>query len=212
MPAHLLFDFDGTLADSLHVALEAYNAVAASHRVLPLTAERFAELRRLPLRERFAALGVSPWRLPALGRDVKREMARRADALVPFPGIPEALRALSAAGYRLNAISSNDEATIRAFLARQGLPAFDHVHPPGGLFGKDRTLRAHLRAERLAPEQALYVGDEERDLEAARRAGVRALAVTWGADTPERLEALAPAGLVHAPAELPQAVSRLLRP
>jgi phosphoglycolate phosphatase len=70
------------------------------------------------------------------------------------------------------------------------------------LLGKHRPLRRALRRTRLTRRQALYVGDEVRDITAARRVGMDAAAVTWGVNTSDLLARYSPVRLIHQPVEL----------
>ena len=60
------------------------------------------------------------------------------------------------------------------------------------LFGKARKLRRVARRAGVAPNQAVVIGDETRDIEAAKAAGMASAAVGWGYATPEALASFAP--------------------
>jgi phosphoglycolate phosphatase-like HAD superfamily hydrolase len=70
------------------------------------------------------------------------------------------------------------------------------------LFGKGKALRRILKADRLEPADVLYIGDEVRDVEAARKAGVAMAAVTWGFHAEPLLRANRPDYVVSDPREL----------
>ena len=67
-----LFDFDGTLADSLRIAVELYNGVAERRGYAQITRENLAELRMLSVLGRCRRLGVPVHRLPGLVVEVGR--------------------------------------------------------------------------------------------------------------------------------------------
>jgi phosphoglycolate phosphatase len=209
-PGHVLFDFDGTLVDSLRLVMGLYNGLATERGWPLLTDDFLPKLRQLPLRERLTALGVPLLRLPFLGREIRRRYAVHIGSLTPIAGIPEALGALAQRRLTLGIVSSNSVPNIERFLQTQALPHFSSVESVPGLWGKHRTLRRYLAIHRLSPSQVIYVGDEVRDLVAARRAGLRAVAVTWGADLESMLGAHQPAGLVRHPSELDGEIVRLL--
>ncbi|WP_343058260.1 HAD family hydrolase [Deinobacterium chartae] len=198
-----MFDFDGTLADSASVAVALYNRVAQPRGWGLLTPENLEELRGLSMQGRFVRLGIPPRAVPALVVRLIR-LYRAEAARVPLhPGVPELLRDLRARGYRLFVVSTNAEETIRAVLARHGLEqAVEEVRTSGRLFGKGRLLSGLLRRHHLLPQRSVYVGDELRDLEASRQAGLRFVAVSWGVDTASGLQRAGPDALVHHPAEI----------
>lgn len=209
MITHVVFDFDGTLADSREVLVRLYNELAARNGFVPLTAGNLEELRRLTILERCSRLGVPPYRLPFLGMQLIRSL-RETMASVPFnEGIPELLRELRGRGLKLLILSSNSEENIRAFLAQHAAEGWvDGIHSGSSLFGKARRMRALMRKAGLRPEQLVYVGDELRDVEACREAGVRVIAVLWGADAEELLRAASPDAVVARPAEIAEWLGR----
>ena len=120
----------------------------------------------------------------------------------PISGIPETLATLHGRGERLAILTSNSEANVEAFLTRHNLPYFEFVSCSSKLFGKGREIRRILRKEKLTPGEILYIGDETRDIEAAKETGLRMAAVTWGYNSEEALQALNPHHLVSLPGEL----------
>lgn len=187
----VVWDFDGTLADSLPAAVRIFNRLAPQFGYAPLG--DVAAARNTGTRQLLRQLGVSLWRLPRLVRAFQAAAAEEADQLKLVPGVTDALAALAAGGTRLGVLSSNREDTIRRCLRANGAEhhfAFVVGYPR--LFGKAKALRRILRAERVARTEALYVGDEQRDVDAALRAGVKVAAVTWGFHTADLLRAAAP--------------------
>ncbi|MBA4064137.1 MAG: carotenoid oxygenase [Isosphaera sp.] len=180
MPYRLVvFDFDGTLADSLPATVEIFNRLAADLGHRPV--EDVAAARAMTTRQFLRHHRISLWRLPRLVRRFHAAAAERADHLRLFPGLPDALAALRAGGARLGILSSNREDTIRRCLRANGVEGlFGFVVGYPKLFGKGKALRRLVRAERVPAAEVVYVGDEVRDVEAARKAGVAAAAVTWG--------------------------------
>lgn len=203
MLSHVVFDFDGTLADSLELAIGLYNTIARGRGYGTLTSENLAELRTLSILQRCERLGVPAYRLPGLVVEVGRAYRQAAGTVALHQGVPELLRTLRERGLQVAIVSTNHEETIRAILARHGVADLvGAVHCSSKLFGKARLLRELMRRERLRPEQLVYVGDEHRDVEASREAGVRVIAVTWGADAEPRLREAAPDALATRPGEI----------
>lgn len=197
----VVFDFDGTLADSLPVAVATFNRLAADMGFTPITDPTAA--RNLGTRQFLKAHGISFWRLPRVVRRFRALAAEHAADLKLFAGIPDALAALALGGAKLGILSSNAEGTIRTALRANG--AEDHFGFVVGyprLFGKGKALKRILRAEKLERADVLYVGDEVRDIEAAQTAGVKCAAVTWGFHTADLLRTANPDFVLEAPGEL----------
>jgi phosphoglycolate phosphatase len=199
---YIIFDFDGTLADSLASAVAIFNRLAPRFRLTPVADLETA--RATPTKQLLRQMGVRFWALPRLVRAFQAEAAGEAEGYLLFPGLPAALAALAGRGHVLGVLSSNREDTIRRCLRANGVEqhfAFVVGYPK--LFGKAKALRRILKAERADRGEVLYVGDELRDVEAAVRAKVAVAAVTWGFHAEALLAAARPTHLIRTPAELP---------
>jgi phosphoglycolate phosphatase len=198
---HVVFDFDGTLVDSLGLLIRTYNGIAERRGFKRMTSDSIAEMRRLDPRARVRFLNIRWYQIPAVARELKRTWQAELSRLQCFPGIPELLADLHGRGMQLGVISSNATENIHNFVALAGLPAFVDVRS-SGIFDKHRVIAKYLRKHRLTPEQVVYVGDEVRDAHACRAAGVRMIAVTWGADQRESFADCPPAAFADAPAHV----------
>ncbi|OWK36060.1 HAD-IA family hydrolase [Fimbriiglobus ruber] len=202
MPYRLvLFDFDGTLADSLPVALAVFNGLAPRFNLRPIVDLDAA--RGTPTRQLLKQMGVSFWKLPRLIRAFQEAAADHMDALKLHTGLGPVLGQLRADGYRLGILSSNREDNIRRCLRANSVEShFDFVVGYPKLFGKAKALRRILRAHHVDRADVLFVGDELRDLEAGRKVRVSTAAVTWGFHAESLLTAGGATYLVRNPDEL----------
>ncbi len=197
----IVFDFDGTLADSLGPALEVFNRIAPGLGLRPIADVEAA--RAMPTRQLLRQLGVRFWRLPRVVRAFQAAAAEHADRLRLHDGVTGVVRGLSARGHRLGVLSSNREETIRACLRANGIEgAFAFVIGYPKLFGKAKALRRILKQEKLDRGGLLFVGDELRDLEAGRKVKVSTAAVTWGFQAEPLLRDAGATYLVRRPDEL----------
>jgi phosphoglycolate phosphatase len=197
----IIFDFDGTLADSGPWFMRTLNDVAERHGFRKVSDEEIEMLRGKSNREIIRYLGVSFWQLPAIARDVRKRSAEAADDIRLFDGIPELIHALKAGGVQIAIVTSNGEDTVRRIL---GHTAFlvDHYACGASLFGKAAKFRGLMRKLQLHGSEVLAVGDEGRDVEAAHQAGFASAAVTWGYATRDALRRCSPTYLVSTVAEL----------
>jgi phosphoglycolate phosphatase len=197
----IVFDFDGTLADSLGTMVAVFNRLAPSLGLKPIADIEAA--RSTPTRRLLKQQGIRFWRLPRIVRAFQSAVAAEAHELRLHEGLAAVLAELADRGYRLGVLSSNREDNIRACLRANGVEnrfAFVVGYPK--LFGKAKALRRILKAERVHRADVLYVGDELLDIEAGRKAKVATAAVTWGFHAEPLLAASGATFLLHRPAEL----------
>lgn len=196
----LIFDFDGTLADSFELALDIAYELTGSKK---LTKKELNHLRQLPLPTVLRELHVPVLKVPRLLFHGRQRMHERIDELQPFEGIPETLSALHASGHELLVISSNSEQNVRTFLRKNGLESyFAGVYGSASIFNKAIALRKILRKNGLDPANCYYVGDEVRDVVAASRVHVEPVAVTWGFQAPRALMKYHPFAVARQPSDL----------
>ncbi len=188
----VIFDFDGTLADSFPWAASVVNQYAERYRFKRIDPIDHAELRNYDARKLMRHLGVRMWRVPGMARDVRRRMAQEIHKIPLFPGTNEMLQALADAGMLLAMVSSNSEANVRAVLGPENVARFVSFNCGASVFGKAPKLKSVMKKCRVAPETALLIGDEIRDAHAAQKAGMAFGAVAWGYTNPEAMCALNP--------------------
>lgn len=199
----VIFDFDGTLADSAPWFMRTLNEVAKDHGFRQVSDDELEMLRGKPNREIIRYLGVRFWQMPGIARDMRRRSAEAADGIPLFDGIPELLGALKRSGIRVALVSSNGEDTCRRVLGPMRRE-ITHFSCGVSIFGKAARFRSLLKISGMTANETLSVGDEGRDVEAARKVGMASAAVTWGYATEDALRACNPTLVVRSPRELAQ--------
>lgn len=180
-----LFDFDGTLADSLPWFRAALQRFAAELQIPTIPDDQLASLRRADTASLVAAFKIPMWRIPRLVATMRRYMSKEVDRISLFNGINAFCHQAAAAGLRLGVVSSNSEENVRAVLGPATAALFTCFECGASLLGKPAKLRRAARRAGTPVKHAIYVGDELRDLDAATKAGMAFAAVTWGwADAP----------------------------
>jgi phosphoglycolate phosphatase len=209
MIKYVMFDFDGTLADTRDVIVKIYNELAASNRFVPVRPEDIPALSKMSIPERCRKLGIPMYKLPSLKRKSKQAFQAHIPNISIFQDIPSLLEGLKRIGVTIGIISSNDESTIRSLLRLRGLEgAFETISASSSLFGKHKAFQAFLKKKGCTSRELLYVGDELRDMEACRKAGVRSAAVTWGLDHEELLRSHGPDVVASTPDDILEYVRR----
>lgn len=181
-----IFDLDGTLSDSFPWFLRTVNSVADKHGFRRLEADQIETLRGKGSREIVAHFGVPRWKLPFIARDMRRLKAEHVGDIPLFPGVEAMLRDLSGSGVIVAVVSSDSEANVRRALgANARLVSFFSCG--ASLFGKAKKFRQVLKRSGIAAADAICIGDEVRDAEAACKAGIAFAAVAWGYASREAL-------------------------
>ena len=198
----IIFDFDGTLADSWEVMMLAFRRMAGKYGY-PLPGwEQQVELKNLPVKDRFKKMGLPLSRIPEVIGNIRKTFAEQQDTLRPFPGMRETFLLLAERGFDLYVLSTNTREVIGNFLKAHAMAVAAGINPSQGLHGKHRTILELLQKQGLSREEVLYVGDELRDIEACRAAGIKIMVVTWGYDGQALLEKGQPDYIAHTPEEI----------
>jgi phosphoglycolate phosphatase len=187
-----IFDLDGTLADSFPWFLGHVNDVADRFGFRRIANEDIEQLRAAGSREILKRLDVPVWKLPAIARHMRRLKAAHAGDIALFPGVDGMLRGVAKSGVQLALVTSDSEANARRQLGEANAALFSDFACGASLFGKAAQFRRVIKRAGVDPEHAIAVGDEVRDIQAARAAGIACAAVTWGYAAPEALRAHAP--------------------
>jgi phosphoglycolate phosphatase len=182
-----IFDFDGTLADTWPWFLGVLDDMAGRFKLRRVDAREAERLRGCGNREILRALEVRWWRLPAIARYLRRRAATDVEQIVLFPGAAEMLRDIAGAGVTVAIVSSNTEAAIRRVLGPELAAAVAIFECGASLFGKPSKFRDALRQSGVSRADAIAIGDEERDIAAAREVGIASGAVLWGYASAELL-------------------------
>jgi phosphoglycolate phosphatase len=197
-----IFDFDGTVADSAEWFGNTLNELARHNGFCEVSAEQREMLRGRSTREIFAYLEIPSWKLPLLVRQLREIAARDVGQISIFPWVPDIFATLRRRGISIAIVSSNTKANIRRVLGAEVAAMIDQYGTGAPLFGKAAKINAVIKRCASSPALTTSIGDEVRDIEAARALGICSLAVTWGYATVLALETAQPTRLVHAPAQL----------
>jgi len=176
----VVFDFDGTLADSFPWFTEVLTDVARRWRFREVAQDEHSVLRQLDAQDVLRRLGVPGWKVPLIAADLRRRMGRDIERIRLFDGVDQLLERLVENGLRPAIASSNAAANVEVVLGPHLCRLVIDRECGAGIAGKANRLRRLLRRHRVSPTQAIYIGDELRDIDAARRVGVTAAAVGWG--------------------------------
>ena len=196
----LVFDFDGTIADTLGETRRIFNRIAPDYGIREVAEHELDGLRHLSLKDLLNHLEIPKRRVPALIARGTGLMRGNITELQLITGMREVLIELRRHVRSFGILTSNATANVDLFLRTHGLrDQFDFISSTSKLTGKAKHLKAIRKTFSLRPEELLYIGDELRDVKASQKAGIPIAAVTWGFNSREALMAAAPDYLFDQP-------------
>lgn len=198
----LVFDFDGTIADTLGETRLIFNKIAPDYGIREVAEHELDGLRHLSLKELLDHLDIPKRRVPALIARGTGMMRGNITQLKLIDGMREVLVELRRHVRSFGVLTSNATANVDLFLRTHGLrEQFDFISSTSKLTGKAKHLKAIRKTFSLRAEELLYIGDELRDVKASQKAGIPIAAVTWGFNSRESLAAAEPDHLFDHPAD-----------
>lgn len=202
----IIFDFDGTIADTPSLILKCVNELSAKYGYAPI--EDAEKMRGKPILAMVREdLGISWWRLWRFSRELTALVRSRPEGVRLVGQMGETLDSL-AKSYEIALATSNSEAFLKSVLSAEQWERFSFVRADIPLFGKKRALQKILRENGTSFEKIFYVGDEVRDIEACQAVGISIVAVSWGLNSKEALLAHSPDALVETPKQLEELFSK----
>lgn len=199
----VVFDFDGTLADTLDVAFKIYNQLADARGLRKIRHEELGELRNYSVKELLKHLSIPKTQMPRLLAEGVKMLRSQVSSMPLTAGAQEIIERFGAREMMLGILTSNSVENVEAFLQAKGLEeAFEFVSSTSRLSGKSKYLKSILRTFSKTPDQVLYIGDEIRDIRASQKAGIDVAAVTWGFNSEKALRSSNPTYLFDRPSDL----------
>lgn len=198
----IIFDFDGTLADTWELVAMLAPKYWKKITSVPYSPDELERVRYMPMGDIFKKYRISLWNVWWMRKEIMKDVKLNMANLKIFPGIAEMLHDLKGSGYRLMILTSNDADNVRGFLNRYDLNLFEAVVSERNLMGKAAGLKKMMKKYHVDPSMAYYVGDETRDVEAGRKAGMTPIAVSWGYNRVEILQKYSPALLAASTGEI----------
>ncbi len=207
----ILFDFDGTIADTIESALAIYNRVAKEYDSVQIDEEGRKLMAAGRPQDLLKIYNMSPQKLGLIMLRIRKELRSLIPDLSPVTGIVDAMREIKASGFRLGILTSNSRSNVNLFLKNNGIDQlFDFVYSGKSVFGKDKVFLRLFRQENIARDQVIYLGDETRDIEACHKVGIPIISVTWGMNNKEILSTLHPNQLAGSPKEIIGCINQII--
>ncbi|PCJ59978.1 MAG: HAD family hydrolase [Planctomycetota bacterium] len=188
----IIFDFDGTLADTYPWFLNVINEVADQYQFKKIEQENDDAIRGLSASQVLKHLGIPLWKVPMISKHMQSLMANDIDNINVFDGVNDMLRTFSELGIELGVVSSNNNQNISRVLGMENIAMIKHFQCGVSLFGKESKLKKIIRSSGCSLDEVIFIGDEVRDVESAKKIKINAGAVVWGYNNRDALEASSP--------------------
>lgn len=198
----VIFDFDGTLANTENVIFVVYNQIARKYGYKEITHDYIDELKHQPIHNIAKDLGVPYLKIFSLMKKGQKLMKEYHKSMDPYEeDIKEILENLKSNLKYMGIISSNTKKNINNFLKNQNIDSMDFIIS-SPLFSKEIKINKIKKKLKLKDEEILYVGDEVRDVVSAHKANIAIASVTYGYNTKEYLSSENPTYFIDSLKEL----------
>ena len=184
----IIFDFDGTIADTFHLAHQVYNKLSKEFGYRPLDKDEALNMRNKSFQEFVQYLNIPILKIPLIAMRARHEMHRDISQAKPVTGLSQVLHEIHNRGYTLGILTSNSRKNVNSFLTEHNLEIFDFVATTINAWIKESRLKSILWKRRWQPNEVLYVGDSSIDVDTAHGCKVEIAAVTWGYNSRAALE------------------------
>ena len=204
----ILLDFDGVIADSWEISFDILNSFSDEYGFKPMSSDAASKLTTKEILKEYEIGFLSQL---SLVRKIKSSLVGKIDDIPLFKEFTEVCRLFSEReNVHVAIVTSNSHENVSHFLDRYEIKFIKHIHSNSSIFGKHKAIKSFLKEKGIKAENALYVGDEVRDIEGAKKAGVSSLSVSWGYDPLEKLQKSLPNFIATTPEQAGEAIEIFL--
>ncbi len=176
----IIFDFDGVIGDTLHetkkIVVQIYEEIN-NKKINPKDIEKLINSN---VKDVIKKLNFKSNEIYAFQERMRLELNKRIDKIKIFKDIKKVLIDLKKDSYTLGILSSNSENNLHFILKKNNIDFFNFIYSGSSLFGKAKVLADLIKKEELVAAKTVYIGDEVRDIQAAKKNKVVSIAVSWG--------------------------------
>lgn len=178
-PVWVLFDFDGTLADTFPTFFDLYNKICWLLKLPKLNLYEVKTQSTIGFKDLIRT--VPRWKLIILIPLFEYYLWFKAKQIKAFPGTEELLIWLKKNGYKLAVVSNNHPSFIGKVLRQENLyTLFDHIYGLKSFTNKESVLKKFLTVHKLQTDQVVFVTDEVSDWQTCTKLDIDCLGVSWG--------------------------------
>lgn len=208
----IIFDFDGTIADTFQFYLTVLNQLSKKFGFKSLPLDQADSYKNHNSHEMIEFLEIPKIKMPFIVWEARNLLKSGINQILPFTGIKKVIEEIRKIdGIMLGILTSNSVKNVKLFLKEHHFPDFDFIFSSIQIWNKSKILKRILHHHKLESDRVFYVGDETRDIEAVKEAGIKSIAVTWGYNSKELLQSFSPDYLVTKPQEMKDIISGLIK-
>lgn len=163
----IVFDFDGTLADTRTYLLDAIQAILKEFNYDFDYELLYTHLGDYTLAGTMSYLGASKKDLDIMIEKVLFRIEKKLEKVKPCPGVKD----LAKIKQKKIILSNNFDVYIRDFFKKNSISFFDEIHAEEKLQPKFPRFRKIIQKENLRPKEILYIGDKVADAKLAKKIG-----------------------------------------
>ena len=198
----LIFDFDGTIADTFNLYIDVMRKIYREYNFKYIDDDDIELCRAMTSKEIIQYLGISPLQIPMIAHRIRGDFTQQMKEQKIFTGVDSVLESLKQEGHKLFILSSNSEENINIFLGLNNITQFDAVFSKSSIFGKSGIIKKIINKNKFIADDVYYIGDETRDIEAAKKINIKSIAVTWGYNNRKALLDKNPDYIIDKPQQL----------
>lgn len=176
----VIFDFDGTLANSFPWFVQMVNSVAVKYKFKPVADEEVDGLRSLSAMQLIRHLEIPLWKMPMIANHMRQLMKQDREGIRRFDGVDETLAKLHQAGVTLALVTSNSYENVLHVLGAENVARMSYVECSVSMLGKRARYQKVVKQSGFQLAEVISIGDEIRDIEASHQARIPFGAVAWG--------------------------------
>lgn len=199
---YVFFDFDGTLADTEKVNFVIYQNLAEKYNLRNVTIGELGHIKKMSAKELMAYVELKKRYLPFLLKSGKKLLKQDIKSVEPCkPDLIDIIKQLKEMGIITAIITTNSRYNVNMFLEKYNANIFNFIEN-SSMFGKETKMKKIIKKNKIKLNEVLYVGDEIRDIHAAKNTGIDIASVAWGYNTVESLKKNKPEYIIYEPSQL----------
>lgn len=202
----IIFDFDGTLADTFNLSLEYAEYLNKTYFKQKVMYKK--KLRNFGARELLKKFGISILLVPFILKKWRNYINKNTNKVPVYKGMDSVIKTLKKK-YKIGILTSNTKETVKKILKKNKIKGINFIISESSIFGKNLTLKKIARLNDLNKNEMIYIADEIRDIKSSKKAGMKIIAVTWGYNSKKGIKKEKPDFIAEKPKDIVKLIEKL---
>jgi|SRR3989344_8322766 len=196
----ILFDFDGTIANTIDIGIPLYNKLARKYNLLEI--KNKYELRNFSIREFIKNHKISKLKILFHFNEFLKLLNKNIEKIKIYNNMDLVIKELNKK-YKLGILSANSKENIKKILKNNNLDyCFDFIEDYSFLFGKSKAIKKIIKKYKIKKQDLIYIADDASDITETKKAGIDIISVVWGFNKKETLEKKKPRFIAEKPEDI----------